>query len=287
MSVEERIGVVFYTHDHVDDARVSMELARGVWNLPGGRPYIVHAFNGPDGIYPEPYLEDELVRRENLGHFAGASDLIDAGAAAISAHEDIRYAIFLASDTWLLRSGYVEEVLADMRRHDRRLAAVAWGYPEWSDPFENGLSVDFFVVDMDWARRFGLFPFDYEGFERRFGELIVYLGAVNVSVEKLLVARFQQASFRETPENVKRLQVAVDKIRLMTEREPVHFSMQDPEQPGERRGEWPEIALYTHDRVGEKRRAMLQAGVPPAGPTIKRLLDSVDLDWFNELPTTG
>lgn len=280
---EDRVGVVFYTHDHVDDARISFELVRGVWRLPGPEPYIVHAINGPEEIYPEAHLEDQVVRRRNLGHFAGAADLIDAGAAAIAAQQDVRYAVFLASDTWILDSTYLAELLAEMRRRQFRLAAVPWGYPEWSDPFENGLSVDFFIIDMNWARQFDMFPFDYVAFEERFGEAILYFGAANVSVERLLVTRFLQASFRETPDNVNRHRVMMEKVRLMVEREPVHHSMNDPERPGQRRGEWPELALYTQDGVGEKRRAMRQVGVPPAGPTIKRLLESTDLDWFNDV----
>src|SRR5439155_12352360 len=109
--VKARIGVIVYTHDRVDDARINLEILRNLWPRHFGALTIIHCYNGDRRWYPRPYLEDELIRRPNPGHFEGAADLLDAGMRRMQRHKGIRFVVGLAADTWLLKPEYVRTAI--------------------------------------------------------------------------------------------------------------------------------------------------------------------------------
>ncbi|MDP3964164.1 MAG: hypothetical protein Q8Q20_00690, partial [bacterium] len=207
LKFQPSVTCLISTHDRVEDARINMEIIRAFWKTSGlfSDIHIVHAYNGQKHWYPQAHLENMLIRKKNPGHFQGAAELIDAGMARIiKQFPRTDYVVGLASDTWLTKPAFVYGLLAKMKRRRKTLAAAAWGLPRRNNPFDVGISSDFFIADFDWVRKYALFPLRYAEFEKRHGELLVYIKGSNVSLEKLFFARFQQACFRELPVNNKR-----------------------------------------------------------------------------------
>src|SRR3989338_7523637 len=194
----EHLGVLIYTHNRVDDARINMEIIRNVWQK---TKYfkdvtIIHAFNGKKNWYPKKYLENELVTIKNSWHFQGAADLIDAGIKTFQKYKHITYGIVLASDTWLVSPLYVENLLRDMQTKGLHLATCSWGLPDRNDITDVGAAVDFFIVDLKWAKKYKMFPINYERFQKKYKDLFAYQKAGNVMLEKLFFARYLEAVSR-------------------------------------------------------------------------------------------
>ena len=81
-----KIAVLLYTYNRIDDARINMEIIRNLWSQ---HPLlknitIVHSYNGDKTLWPEKYLEDDLLYLDNPGHFAGAEILVNEGVKYIS-----------------------------------------------------------------------------------------------------------------------------------------------------------------------------------------------------------
>lgn len=77
----KNLGILIYTYNRIDDAKINMEIIKNVWQADDyfENLEIIHAFNGKKEWYEKKYLEDKLVRIRNTWHFQGASDLIDVG----------------------------------------------------------------------------------------------------------------------------------------------------------------------------------------------------------------
>src|SRR3989338_6988898 len=93
-----KIGVLIYTYNRTDDARINMEIIRNTWQKSEMLKdvVIVHAFNGEKEWWPEEYLEDELLYLPNPGHYAGAALLIDEGIKTFqNKFQDVDYVIIL------------------------------------------------------------------------------------------------------------------------------------------------------------------------------------------------
>ena len=115
------IGVLLYTYNRTDDARINQEIIRNVWGKSElfDEIKIIHTYNGEEAWYPEQYLEDKLIRRENLGHFLGAEDLINTGMTAFqNEFPDVEYIIILAADTWCVKPNYIASIIDNMRKDD-------------------------------------------------------------------------------------------------------------------------------------------------------------------------
>ena len=63
----KNVGILIYTHNRIDDAKINMEIVRNVWQKSGLFPgaKVVHTFNGKKEWYPEKYLEDDLIVLKN------------------------------------------------------------------------------------------------------------------------------------------------------------------------------------------------------------------------------
>lgn len=279
------IGVVIYTHERVDDARINMEILRSVWQQANlfSSIRIVHAYNGKRAWYPKKYLEDVLVRQENPGHYQGASDLIDAGIAAMQKKFlEVQYIVVLAADTWCLKPEYLNRVIDVMHKQKRYVATCPWGLPNKSREKDFGLATDFFVVDVRWARKFKMFPLQYLDFWKKHHEIISYMKpGGNVSLERLMLARFHDASFRQYNDNVHRKSLAESSILSLEERIPVHIG-KTKQGYWIRRFYWPKIGLATHHQPQEKQK-VLKTFPAAQGKNISQLAKAKNFEYYNQL----
>ncbi len=275
------LGHVVYTHGKTDDARILMEVSRLHLGR-GGRfegVRIVHAFNGAPRFAWAPGLEDELVVRANRGHFRGAVDLINAGLAALEARPGVRWALVTASDTWPLDRGFLEGLVDRMRSGARVLAASAWARHEEEPIFRAGMSLDFFLLDLDWNREARLFPLDYEGYVERFQDLHFSLGAEQILPERSLAYAWLKHWSRTHPDNDLSA-AAHGRLLRIVEREPIHA----PDWT--RRQAWPELGLHAMETVRAKRDVLagFARGGGPLGEHGRRLLEATDLSYYNVGP---
>lgn len=276
----KNIGVLIYTYNRTDDAMISMEFIRRIWqpSFPGLK--IVHSYNGLKSWYPKKYLEDELVRSRNSWHFQGAADLIDAGMAVFKRKfSEVEYVVVLAADTWLVKAAYLETVLSRLKKGKMPLATSVWGLPGQLDPAELGVATDFFVVDAKWSRKNKMFPLNYRAFFKKYADLFLYQGR-NVMLERLALARYYQAISQQDNFGGIARKTALEKLLLMTERHPVH-SQVDKQGMWIRNMYWPKIGLLTHHNPAQK-KAILKHLRFKLGPQAAKLLSAKDLSYYNQ-----
>lgn len=277
----KNIGVLIYTYDRVDDARINMEIIRGIWEKSEHFEdiKIVHSYNGNKEWYSERYSEDNLVIIENSWHFQGASDLIDAGIKVFQdKYEDVEYIIVLASDTWLIKPEYIENILMKMKEEDKVLATCAWGLPERKDIRDVGIAVDFFIIDLKWATKYKMFPINYGDFFIKYKDLFLY-EVKNVMLEKLLLSKYLEAIIEEDNSGGVNRQKAIEKLLVLKDREPVHSHIDE-------KGDWkrnmhcPKMGLLTHHDPEPKKEILIKYKINQ-GDNIDKLLKSNDLSYYN------
>ncbi len=312
MTAKPLLGVVISTHDRVDDARINLEIVNALWSKRFDLR-IVHAYNGAPERWTTNGAEDnyKTIRRRNLGHFAGAVDLMEVGMLALAGeHHDClcrdcvrrdregiegiappSYAVHMSADTWLTNPDYLAGVIGEMGHGEKRLASCAWGNELDDNPWTLGLALDFCVVDLAWAFRYGMLPLHYEDFREKYEELVHYLGS-NVYPERVLALRFLQALRNETPsisDNTMR-EAGNAALLRMSEREPVHRTVPleyklcpSPRlfKPAGRDTRNEEIGLYSgHDAKG-KQDVIRKLGLAKIGPHATRLAEARDLSYYN------
>ena len=286
MGNQPKVGVLIYTCNRVDDARINMEIIRNVWpeNELLRNSVIVHSFNGQRQWWPEKYIEDELLHLENPGHFEGAEILLNKGIECFAEkYPDIDYVIILASDTWCVMPGYLEKVIRTMRSEEKYLAACSWGTKKGADMFKTGVSLDFNIVDIKWALRYGLFPMGYKEFLNRYSDVFFYEDK-NIHPEKVFALRFRQAvlkSGKAPSENLIK-EAAREQIYRITEREPVHIKKPVLGIFGGtvRKMYWPKMGLITHHDP-EKKQAAARKWDLKLGDYGNRFLAEKDFSWYN------
>jgi hypothetical protein len=285
------IGVLIYSYDRLDDARINMEIVRHAWseNQLFANVKIVHSFNGNQQWWRQPYLEDDLVYLTNSGHLSGAENLVNEGMGRFfSSYPDTDYIIVLASDTWLVKPEYPAQVIKKMHSGRKYLATSAWGDPGNSDLFRSGMALDFFIIDAQWAKQNNLFPLRYSEFFSKYSELLAYMDMVPIP-EGVFGLRFQQAIARSRPlvsEDHARDE-SLKHIHRMVEREPVHALRKRrfwSKPYKERLMYWPSIGLLTHHDPIEKQLVFRSLEIA-CGEHGKRFVRADSLDYFNRAPT--
>lgn len=283
------IGVLLYTHDRVEDAYINQEIIRNVWGRSGlfGSITIVHAYNGKKSWYPKKYLEDVLIRGANPGHFQGAAELVDSGISVFHKHyPKIPYIIALASDTWMMKSSYVSKLIRTMQQKNKWLACSPWDVPQVKDIPEVGISLDFFIVDAHWERRYQMFPLAYKQFYDQYADFILYLGGSNVSAEKLFFARYLRACGKEYGRNVGKHTYGLSKLLVIRERRPVHSHI-NKRRFWIRKHFWPKIGLLTHHDPIVKQKAF-QKFPKVFGKHAEKFRTAKNVDYFNiHVPNRG
>jgi len=282
MTDKIKLGFLIYTYDRVDDVRINMEIIESRWKSAGlfSDVKMVHAYNGQERWYPEKYLEDDLIRMGNPGHFRGASELIDAGMGVMrEKYGDRDYVIVVASDTWLVSPEKTYRLIERMARENLLLATCPWGLPERADIRDVGVAVDYFILDSKWAAEYSLFPLAYREFYEKFGELMLYQNASNVMLEKLFLMRYLQAVRRMDPRDNEFRLTALSKMLMMKDREPVH-SHRDERGMWVRTHYWESLGLLTHHESGPKKELLRSLGLME-GKYVRKFLKSGDLSYFN------
>jgi hypothetical protein len=280
-----KIGVLLYTYNRTDDARINMEIIRNVWKQEPelSDVTIVHAYNGEKEWWPEKYLEDELLYLPNPGHFKGAEILLDAGMRCFAEkYPDIEHVIILAPDTWLLKPKYAADILAAMKKDEKLLATCPWGNPEKDNMWNIGMAIDFAIVNAPWAMRHGLFPIRFTEFVEKYSEIFLYRDEI-IYLERVFALRFKEAvlkSVKVPSENLIR-KIAEQYVYRMREREPVHDVKTFWGIKRGRKMFWPKIGLVTYHEPDLK-RILLKKNNLPLGLAGKQLLESLDLNYFNK-----
>ncbi len=278
----KNIGVLIYTYNRTDDAKINMDIIRNVWEK--SKHFedvkIVHSFNGKKTWYPKKYLENDLVVTKNSWHFQGASDLIDAGIKTFQKkHKNIDYVVVLASDTWLIKLAYIENILNKMKKDNLYLATCPWGLPERNEIRDVGMAVDFFIVDLKWATKYKMFPINYADFYKKYEELFLYQKGGNVMLEKLLYARYLEAVSREEKSGGVARKKAIKKLHELKDREPVHSRI-DKEGYWIRNMYWAKMGLLSYHDPTPKKKILKKNNVV-VGKNIEKLLQSRDLSYYN------
>jgi len=251
-----KLGYLIYTFDRVWDARIQMEIVRSLWEKVFGKIYLIHAYNGKKSWYPEKYLEDKLIRQNNPGHYEGAANLIDAGIRELL-KQKFDWLIVSAADTWLIKPKYIQNKIKKMEADDNVFFACPWGTPTRNNPRELGISADFFILKADWEKKNKMFPARYGSFKKKYLDLARYLGARNISYEKLLFAIFVSACAKEDPMNNNQLRFTVRKrLLLFEERIPIH-----KDEDWNRFMQWPKIGLYTDHDLKYKKEMLIKKGL--------------------------
>ncbi len=281
--MNHNIGFLIYTYNRVDDAKINLEIVRGLWEKSKlfSRITIVHAYNGKKAWYPKKYLEDDLVVIKNTGHYQGAAQLIDAGIARFQKkYPAVDYVIAVSADTWLIKPNYVNKVIAKMHKQELRWATCSWGLPGRNDIADVGSAVDFFIIDLRWAKEYRMFPLNYAEFDKKYSDLFLYNGR-KVSLEKLIFARYLRAIYRQYQDNNMLRQTGLAKIFKFTDREPVHKSV-DKDGFWIRKMYWPAMGLLTHHDPSFKKAILKKSKLARKTKNINKLLKSNSLAYYNK-----
>jgi hypothetical protein len=279
-----KIGVLLYTYNRTDDAKINLEIIRNVWsrNELLKNVTVVHSYNGQREWCPEKYLEDELLYLDNPGHFAGAELLINEGIECFSKkYSDIDYVIVLASDTWLVKPEYIEKVIKQMKNEQKYMATCPWGTTEKNNMWSIGMAMDFAIFDLKWSTKYSLFPIKYTEFKEKYSEIFDYKNET-IYPERVLAIRFKQAIIKSVniPSDNLITKVATEHIYRMKEREPVHDEKTWFGIKKGRKMYFPEIGLLTHHEPKPKQKILKQLELN-IGENANKLINSHNLDYYN------
>lgn len=106
-----------------------MKLIRDFWSLEEELQNIdiYHAYNGESKKYPKKFLEDKLIRRPNLGHYAGAADLINNGIKEIlESNNNYDYVFVMSGDVWLIKPKVLVKILDTITSKNYQFATSLW-----------------------------------------------------------------------------------------------------------------------------------------------------------------
>lgn len=249
MNIAEDIGVIICTHNRVLDAKINQEIIRYHWTQEAFEKItIIHSYNGQRDWYPQQYLEDDLLRSNNSTLSQGNADLIDNGIKYLSQqYPDIKYAIVLNADTWILKPNYIRNCLEKMIQNNYYLAGSSYTGDK-TEFFRGGIASDFFIVNIPFAINHKMFPLNYKEFQEHYWDLILYYcGDMSPILEKLLLAKFSKALIDAMP-----TQNPADnfhkKLLRLREREP--FYRQDSDT--ERIWHWSEAGVISDHDIESK-----------------------------------
>ncbi len=283
----QNIGVLMYTYNRTDDARINMEIIREVWskNPLFKNVTLIHTFNGQKEWWPTKYLEDELLYLDNPGHFAGAELLINKGIELFQTkYPDTDYVITLASDTWCVKPDYLEHVISEMTRLKKPLATCGWGTIKEPNMFEVGMALDFNIINLKWATTFGVFPIGYKEFVKKYSDLFLFQDKI-IYLERVFALRFKQAVLKSVSLPSENLinKLAYEHVYHLREREPIHIPVKKffKKIKTERTMYNKEMGLITHHDPLPKQR-VLKTWNLTLGTYGNQFLTSKDLTAFNK-----
>jgi hypothetical protein len=187
-----------------------------------------------------------------------------------------------------------------MKSKNKFVAASAWGSPFDNDPMKIGMSTDFFITDLKWAKKYDLFPLKYDQFYQKYFEVLMFQKKV-VYLERVFSLRFFQSVqkyFGKKFADHTLTRKKDDLLYRISEREPVHNFYKDrvyrPKAPlstrikkfldidfrGYRNMYWPSIEMLTHHDPKTKQKHLRNHQYPQTKYT-KKFLNSTNLEYFN------
>jgi hypothetical protein len=283
-----KIGVIIYTYNRIDDAKINMEIIRRVW---ARRKFlsdvkIIHAFNGSAEWWPGKFLEDELLYLDNPGHFSGAAKLIDEGINSMrKLYPFIEYVIIVSADTWLVKPTYIEKVINGMAKNKKYLASCGWSYPLSNGALLRDIATDFFVVNVKWALSSGFFPLRYQEFVDRYNEILHFLGTSVIYLEQLVLTRFKLALLKtyQVSSEFYTNEMIYESIYHMIDREPTIQAKKNPVSEKivyERKYYWRNIGIICNHDPYQKQISLAEWDIPLEEHG-RRFMGSKDLSYFN------
>lgn len=153
------IAYLIISHNRITQTKAQMDLIK---NLYSKYPLLsnidlFHAYNGDSKEYPEPYIGEKIIRRENLGHFRGATDLINSGIKEIlNQSKKYKYIIVASGDVWFVNPELIENTLKNMNEQNKLLCTSFW--------YEQQFATEFFIIESSLAEK--VFPLDLIKFEK-------------------------------------------------------------------------------------------------------------------------
>lgn len=268
------IGHLLYSYHHLDDARIQQEISKQLYAPVFGGTYLVHSHNGSRSFGYRPYLEDKLLRLKNRGHFQGACDLVNAGVKHfISLHQPhIKYVLVTAADTWCLNATFLKHLLKEMEQNKKVLTVASWSRNQSPNKI-SGFSTDFFIINLDWAKRTKIFPLQYAQFRKKFKDLFTVLWQMP-NVEMCFQFQYSKYFMTHYKDNdIWRTRDAL--LRRLEEREPIHRN-------GIRRFDWPRLGLFTNPYPKSKQQALRKMHVN-LGPFSRKLIRATNLNYYNKV----
>jgi len=282
-----KVVVCLTTYNRVDCARISTEIIKLNW--PQAWP-IVHACSNRDYV---PALEDRVLTRSPLPLTTGALDLLASSIAGAVEHFDADYLVHLEGDTWI----FDQRVIADyvQRLHDDEQAVIAassWSTdraPEWRASPKLGRKMRYALSRLvrPFGSRYGIR--DTESISTQFfiakatPAFVVLMAALTANEDDVLERRLYQAVVGRFGRRA---------IIGMPEREPVHPAYRNTcaalhlacqHWPSAKEAPTPERQpdVAPSDFLTGKKESLAQARLPHLGPNMQRLLESVDLTYYN------
>jgi len=274
-----------YTYNRTDDARINMEIIRNIWQKD---KYfedikIIHSFNGEEEWWTEKYLEDDLLRLENTGHFSGAEILLNEGIEYINnKYPEIEHLVILASDTWIIKPEYIKGIINSMIKDEKYLATCPWGTEEKDNMWKIGMAIDFNILNIKWAVQNKLFPIRFLDFREKYNEIFYYQDE-NIFLERVFALRFKQAvlNFKKLISENLLKKASESYVYRMTEREPVHDERKFFRIKKGRKKYWPKIGLLTHHEP-EPKKIILKKNKIDVGEYSHKLITSKNLEYYNQ-----
>lgn len=151
-----KLAVLLISHNRIKDVKISMKIIRHLWSKEKdlNQIDILHCYNGDPDKYPRKYLEDKLIRRPNLGHFQGATDLINTGLKEIlDSKKNYKYVFVMSGDVWLVKPKVLVKILKTMTSKNHQLATSLWPDLFFIPHF---FATEFFIITPSLAKK--VFP---------------------------------------------------------------------------------------------------------------------------------
>lgn len=241
-----KIWYLIYSYNRIYDAMIQMEIVRNIYEKEFWKIFILHAYNWEKSWYKNKYLEDKLIRIKNPWHYEWASNLIDIWFKHFK-NLDLDYIIVSASDTWFLNTDFIRDTLLEMKNNNKVLFTCPWWTPTRNDFTDVWMATDFFILDLNWEKKFNMFPVNYKSFYNKNIDLLRYLWKWNISYEKLLFSRFINSCFLEIKSEILLKSQVKNKLLNFSERIPIHSN-----EDWERTMEWKGIGFFTNHNIYEK-----------------------------------
>ena len=269
------ISHIIYTYDRIDDAKIAQELSKTYLNY-FDTVQLIHCYNGKKEFQYTKYLEDILIVRENLGHFLGAEDLINAGVLQSLKKSNIQYTLVSAADTWLLDGEFLRYKTEEMRKKKKILFSCSWDDIGGNENFQS-FATDFFIFENNWVKNNSIFPLDLANYTQIFRES--YLNIFhrfpkgNPYLENHLA--YQYISY------VKKIDLNSN-IEQKAKNLFLRFHEREPIMSGDiRKMIWDNPLFITSHKPIDKKVFLLKNNFIPSGENMKKLIESSNLEYYN------